>query len=317
VAVLLVDIGNTRIKWARLSGNHLRGSHAAAHSSWRTSDYARRLFGASQPERMLVSSVAGTQVSRALRRAARSAAIPAHFVKVSRRAGGVTVGYADTWRLGVDRFLGAIGAHQLFPGVAVCVVAVGTAMTIDLIGADGRHRGGVIVPAPQLMVDTLLERTSGIRRRAQGGAAAASGLFGRSTRAAIVQGSRYAAAALIDRLVHHCHLVTIRGNSYRMRQHSDVWKTLHTAHEPESSGGRRRRKRKWDRHGECHERPCEQAGRGPHRRAHDRPDRRRGAEAPRDSLEHTPELAHLEHHAIVNLRSARQLAQSHTTPRAA
>jgi DNA replication protein DnaC len=28
------------------------------------------------------------------------------------------------------------------------------------------------------------------------------------------------AAALIDRLVHHCHLVTIRGNSYRMRQHA-------------------------------------------------------------------------------------------------
>ncbi len=49
------------------------------------------------------------------------------------------------------------------------------------------------------------------------------------------------AAALIDRLVHHCHLVTIRGNSYRMRQHSELWQTLHTAHEPDSSGGRRRR----------------------------------------------------------------------------
>lgn len=31
------------------------------------------------------------------------------------------------------------------------------------------------------------------------------------------------AAALIDRLVHHCHLVTIRGNSYRMRQHTELW----------------------------------------------------------------------------------------------
>jgi IstB-like ATP binding protein len=26
------------------------------------------------------------------------------------------------------------------------------------------------------------------------------------------------AASLIDRLVHHCHIVTIRGNSYRMRR---------------------------------------------------------------------------------------------------
>ena len=52
------------------------------------------------------------------------------------------------------------------------------------------------MPAPQLMVDTLLERTTGIRRRVHGGTAGASGLLGRSTRAAIRQGSRFAAAAL-------------------------------------------------------------------------------------------------------------------------
>jgi DNA replication protein DnaC len=50
------------------------------------------------------------------------------------------------------------------------------------------------------------------------------------------------AAALIDRLVHHCHIVTIRGNSYRMRQHTDLWQALHTS-EPEPSATRRRRLR--------------------------------------------------------------------------
>ena len=43
-----------------------------------------------------------------------------------------------------------------------------------------------------------------------------------------VFGDDVMAAALIDRLVHHCHVVTIRGNSYRMRQHSELWQTLHT-----------------------------------------------------------------------------------------
>src|SRR5438132_11266774 len=43
-------------------------------------------------------------------------------------------------------------------------------------------------------------------------------------------GDEVMAAALIDRLVHHCHLVTIRGNNYRMRQHRELWQTLHTAH---------------------------------------------------------------------------------------
>ena len=49
------------------------------------------------------------------------------------------------------------------------------------------------------------------------------------------------AAALIDRLVHHCHIVTIRGNSYRLRQHTELWQALQTPPDPEPA--RRRRSR--------------------------------------------------------------------------
>jgi DNA replication protein DnaC len=58
-----------------------------------------------------------------------------------------------------------------------------------------------------------------------------------------VFGDDVMAAALIDRLVHHCHIVTIRGNSYRMRQHTDLWQALHTPPDPEPSSSRRRRAR--------------------------------------------------------------------------
>jgi hypothetical protein len=46
------------------------------------------------------------------------------------------------------------------------------------------------------------------------------------------------AATPIDRLVHHCHIVTIRGNSYRMRQHTDLWRALHRR-DPEPTSNRR------------------------------------------------------------------------------
>lgn len=39
-------------------------------------------------------------------------------------------------------------------------------------------------------------------------------------------GDEVMAAALIDRLLHHCHIVNIRGNSYRMRQHTELWQAL-------------------------------------------------------------------------------------------
>lgn len=45
-------------------------------------------------------------------------------------------------------------------------------------------------------------------------------------------GDAVMAAALIDRLLHHCHIVNIRGNSYRMRQHTDLWKALHPDEAP-------------------------------------------------------------------------------------
>lgn len=202
MTALLVDLGNTRIKWACLGGERLSAPRAAAHSGWRAADYGRRLFGGRPaPESVLVASVAGARLDRLLATAARRAGVQVRFVKVPRRAAGVTVGYLEPWRLGVDRFVAAVGAHHLFDGIATCVVGVGTAMTIDLLGGDGAHRGGVIIPAPALMVEALLRNTHGIRRRTRGGALGASGLFGRSTRAAVVQGSRYAAAALIDRAV--------------------------------------------------------------------------------------------------------------------
>jgi DNA replication protein DnaC len=42
-------------------------------------------------------------------------------------------------------------------------------------------------------------------------------------------GDEVMAAALIDRLLHHCHIVNIRGNSYRMRHHTELSKSLHAA----------------------------------------------------------------------------------------
>lgn len=202
MAMLLVDIGNTRIKWARCDAGRTARGQAAVHSGWRPADYARHLF---RPARglngMIVASVAGRRVNHALAGAARRAGIATWFVSVPRRAAGVTVGYAEPWRLGVDRFAALVGAHALFAGVPLCVVGVGTALTIDLLDARGRHRGGVIVPAPDLMVATLLEQTHGIRRRARGGALRPRSLFGRSTRDGIELGARYAAAALIDRAV--------------------------------------------------------------------------------------------------------------------
>lgn len=57
-----------------------------------------------------------------------------------------------------------------------------------------------------------------------------------------VLGDEVMAAALIDRVLHHCHLVNIRGNSYRMREHSELWQSL-AAGDPERTSAQRRQRR--------------------------------------------------------------------------
>lgn len=48
------------------------------------------------------------------------------------------------------------------------------------------------------------------------------------------------ASALIDRLVHHCHIVNIRGNSFRMRQHADLQQLLQRPDPTPTRRGHRR-----------------------------------------------------------------------------
>jgi DNA replication protein DnaC len=61
-----------------------------------------------------------------------------------------------------------------------------------------------------------------------------------------VLGDEVMAAALIDRLLHHCHIVSIRGNSYRMRQHTELWQALHPpaaeSNDPQQRRSNRREK---------------------------------------------------------------------------
>lgn len=59
-----------------------------------------------------------------------------------------------------------------------------------------------------------------------------------------VFGDEVMAAALIDRVLHHCHIVNIRGNSYRMRKHTELWKALHATDDlPERPSRKNRRRR--------------------------------------------------------------------------
>jgi len=198
---LLVDIGNTRVKWATLRDGRQGRMRASAHEN---SGLALRALVRSAPRdvsRVIVVSVVDEGLSHVLDTAARRRfGVAPEYIRSAKRAHGVTNRYRDVWRLGADRWVSAVGAHAMAPGPVV-VANVGTALTIDAVSASGLHRGGAIVPGPATMMTSLLSGTHGIRRRANGGRARSSSLFASDTASALAAGSMFAAAAFIDRAV--------------------------------------------------------------------------------------------------------------------
>ena len=197
--LLLIDIGNTRIKWARFDEQGIGPQSAAVHANWTRDDFIQQILSAGpRAERVLIGNVGGKRMGD-LAQAAISTTwhIEPRFVHSPAAQAGLRNAYPEPANLGVDRWLCLLGGRslELRP---LCVVSVGTAMTIDGLDAGGQHLGGVIVPGPELMVASLLKNTSDIARRAASGQTR-DALFADNTLGAVEQGAVQALAALVDR----------------------------------------------------------------------------------------------------------------------
>jgi len=203
MSILLVDIGNTRAKWAVLRGERLSAPRALAHRDGHARFAALVAAAPRDVERVIAVSVMGQKFERALAAAVRARfRLRTEFVRSSRRAAGVRNAYRDVWRLGADRWVGVIAAHALAGRRPALAVSVGTALTVDAVAGDGTHLGGAIAAGPDTMIASLLSGTQGIRRRAQGsrkGARRSRGLFAADTASALDAGAAFAAAAFVDR----------------------------------------------------------------------------------------------------------------------
>ena len=201
MTLLLVDIGNSRVKWARSEAGVLGAQQAAAHAEWTAAQWRAALFEGAPVERVLAASVAGGASIAALDAAARDATGRGiERVTTQRAAAGVVNGYADSALLGVDRWLAIIGAYRRVR--TACVVAdFGTAATIDVVAGDGQHCGGYIVPGPRLMVASLLHGTSDLASFRATSPPGGDAGFADNTRDAIERGCRVALAAWVTRCV--------------------------------------------------------------------------------------------------------------------
>ncbi|HTH68157.1 MAG TPA: type III pantothenate kinase [Rhodanobacter sp.] len=193
---LLLDLGNTRLKWALQA--QPEGWLARGAVDWREDTMAGLQLawsGLPRPDTVIAASVVD-----AVREALVAEVVGSLFARAPgwwrtpASACGVRNAYVEPQRLGVDRFLAMVAAYA--DGRAPCVLAgVGTALTLDALASDGRHLGGLIAPGPQLMRQSLLDATAQVRLDRPGEILELAD----NTADAVVSGCFQAAAALIER----------------------------------------------------------------------------------------------------------------------
>lgn len=198
MTTFLFDLGNTRLKYAALRDDGSLGDVVAiAHDG----DALPADWDAALPARFEAAAL--TMVGATALRTRLLDALTARCRRISiartvATFGGLRIAYPQPESLGADRFLAMLGARArdrhangMRPWL---VVGIGTAITLDLIDADGLHRGGRIAPSPALMREALYGRAAQLPEH--GGQCVT---FADNTPDALRSGCDGAALALIDR----------------------------------------------------------------------------------------------------------------------
>ena len=214
---LLLDVGNSAIKWAQVSAAGQLGE-----SSWQLhrgvtdvgAELVERWRGEVKPGTAVIGcKVAGAVVISAIEKAAHAVGLGAvQWLSTQREADApirLVNGYRDPLQLGADRWHGMLGACALSSTDArpLVIVNTGTATTVDCIDIDDvqddqslptrRFVGGVIAPGMRLMLESLARETAGLPV-----ATGAPSSFPDNTDAAIITGVLDAQAGLVHRVWH-------------------------------------------------------------------------------------------------------------------
>ncbi|WP_374347436.1 type III pantothenate kinase [Chitinimonas sp.] len=188
--VLLLDAGNSRLKWALASQDGWLCEGVAEYDT--LEPFAVTLLSHPPASMALACNVAGPHTAQLVQ----ELLSPLHidWLRPSARQADLSNGYRDPAQLGADRWAALIGAHARSPGDTVVVVA-GTAMTVDALTEEGEFLGGVIVPGFNLMRQALAKGTADL-----GLPEGEVSDFPRATGEAIVNGALLALVGAIEQM---------------------------------------------------------------------------------------------------------------------
>jgi len=161
--MLLVDAGNTRIKWRVVNKRQRIAAGVTSTRDWMRLAADWLTFPIS---RAVLSCVADSDIQAGLARILDEKGVSAHWLTAERENHGVINHYTTPEKLGADRYAALIAVARMRLGECV-LASIGTATTVDRLDRQGAFLGGIILPGPDLMRSALLSGTSRIEPRMQ------------------------------------------------------------------------------------------------------------------------------------------------------
>lgn len=164
--LLLLDLGNTRLKWGLWAGGPVGAEpQFLAHGAMiqqSIETLAMEVGRHAKPRHVLGCAVAGAVATARVDAQLARLGLRCDWVHSPAHQCGVRNGYTNPGLLGPDRWAALVGARMRCPDGPVLAISVGTAVTIDCLAADGRFLGGVILPGFGLMLKALEMGTAGL-----------------------------------------------------------------------------------------------------------------------------------------------------------
>lgn len=202
--IVLVDIGNTRVKWCQWYGSDCHHHGEAVSETLLDNEWAVAFTNIDKPDRVIACCVGKAHILLSLEKwVKQNWDIEVDVITTSATACGVHNGYVIPTQLGVDRWAAMVAAYVACKR-GVCVVDCGTAVTVDVIEPSGRHLGGLILPGKRLMKSALVGNTALIDSSY---AVSSKGYLGDETSSCIDFAAYQATVGMIERVVTHYNAV--------------------------------------------------------------------------------------------------------------
>ena len=157
---LLLDLGNSRCKFAIVEGGEVKQYEAESYGPFGKFYSVKSLSNKySDIDEIVISSVLSEEMNSQINEMLlNDAARKVFFLAPAENSFSVKLAYANPSSMGVDRVAALIGAKEKYSGNS-CIVDCGTAVTIDALSAEGVHQGGVILPGAKIMQKALMANT--------------------------------------------------------------------------------------------------------------------------------------------------------------